>query len=86
MTTGSDHMSPESVDHMAEIFSPLRPCLLSLWIQSKTLINVLSVCPMVRGRTAIWFAIVWSLRPRSRIFLVVQSPPSSSVPFSVFER
>jgi len=49
MTTGSDHVSPESVDHMAEILSPLRPCLLSLWIQSKTLINVLSVCPAVRA-------------------------------------
>ena len=29
---------------MAEIFSPLWPCLLSLWIQSNTLISVLFVC------------------------------------------
>ena len=51
MTTGSDHVSPESVDHMAEIFSPLRPCLLSLWIQSNTLIRVLSVRrPRAAGR------------------------------------
>ena len=83
MTTGSDHVSPESVDHMAEIFSPLRPCLLSLWIQSNTLINVLSVSPAARGRTAIWLPIVWSLRPRSRIFrdpvaAVVSRPVRSS--------
>src|SRR4051812_48231304 len=59
--------------HVARVGRPYGRDLLALAAvlvvvvdQSKTLINVLSVYPAVRGRTAIWFAIVWSLRPRSR--------------------